>query len=181
MTHQPNKDRQSGSISGSPGIGALLINGHIPDGGRVGAPLSFGQRGIVELIEPTPIFFKHENVPIAISGLWIAFDERVRGNWFRARITFVEERSERDWHLGLSSSHYLIGNADCLVVKCTGTEIWMEGYGGSDEVDVICGIRIDGRGGNVSVPQTGGLKRHKTIQASELTYCHPTAGSSLRK
>ena len=120
-------------------------------------------------------------MPIAISGLWIALDERVRGNWFRARITLIEEGSERDWHLRLSSSHYLIGNADCLVVERACPKIWVESYGGSDEVDVICGIRIDRRGGNVSVPQTGGLKRHKTIQAGELTYRHPAARSSLRK
>src|SRR5437660_3411533 len=181
MTHQPNKDRQSGRISGSPSIGALFVNGHIPDGGRVGAPFSFSQRGIVELIEPTAIFFEHENVPIAISGFWITFDERVGRNWLGARITFIEESSKGDWHLGLSSSHYLIGNADCLIVKCAGAEIRMEGYGRANEVDVICGFRVDRRRGNVSIPQTGGLKRHKTIQAGELTDRHPAATSSLRK
>src|SRR5207253_8352750 len=122
IPNQSHKNRQPGGISGSPGVGTLLINGHVPYGGRIRAPLSFSQRGIVELIEPTAIFFEHQHMAIAISGLWITLDQRVRGNWFRARITLIEEGSERDWHLRLSSGHYLIGNADCLIVKCPGTE-----------------------------------------------------------
>src|SRR5437868_7856209 len=118
---------------------------------------------------------------VAIARLGIALDERVRRNWFRSRITFVEESSKRDRHLGLSSSHNLIGNADCLIVKSTCTEVWMEGDGWSNEVDVVRRIGIDRCSGNVSVPQTGGLKWHKTVKAGELTDRHPTASSSLRK
>src|SRR6202041_172043 len=53
---KPDKDRQSRRVSRSPGIGPLLVDGHIPNGGRVGAPIPVFQPGFIKFISQQPCF-----------------------------------------------------------------------------------------------------------------------------
>ena len=181
IARKPNKNRQSGGIGRCPGVGALLVNGHVPDGRRVGAPFPALHCGIVKLIEPAAIFFKHQHVTIAVTGLRVTFDERVGGNWLRAGIAFIRVGIERYRNFRLASRYNLIGNADRLVAIGASSKIGMERHGAPDVVDVIRRIRVDRRAGYVGVPQTSREERHKTVQTGELARCHAGAGPSLRK
>src|SRR5262249_19679753 len=49
----------------------------------------------------------------------------------------------------------------------------------ADEVDDVCRVRVDLRGGDVGVPEAGGWERHKPIQAGTLAEAHPGTGSGL--
>ena len=140
---QAHENGQSGGISRSPGVGALLVDGHIPDGYSVGTPLAVLQGGFIKLIQPAAIFLEHQHVAITVARLGIAFDERIGRNGFRAGIAFIEESSKSYWHLGLSSCHNLIRDPDGLVVEGPRPKVWVKCYGGSDEVDVIRRIWID--------------------------------------
>ena len=91
---------------------------------------------------------------VTVAGPRVTLNQRIGWNRLGPRITFIRKSSESYSHLGLRSSNHLIRNTNCLVVEGTGTEVRMQGDGGSDEVNDVAGIGIDWRGGNVGIPQT---------------------------
>src|SRR5436305_14052663 len=78
-------------------------------------------------------------------------------------------------------SNNLVGNSEGLVVKCPRPKIGMKNYSRTNEVNVVCRIRINRRGRNIGIPQVVGWKRHKAVEARELANGHSVASSGLRK
>src|SRR5712691_860453 len=113
---------------------------------------------------------------VAVAGFGIAFDERIGRNRLRTGIAFVGKRSQLDGNFGLRSWHYLIRNSDSLVPVSARSEVRVQGYRGSDQVDDIRRIWIDGGIGNIGVPQAAGEKRNKTVKTGPLADTYPAAG-----
>src|SRR5260221_9799815 len=152
VANEAGKNGQAGGVGGRPRVGPLFVRSHIPNRGRVGAPLSILQGGVVQLIQPAAVFLEDEHVTISVARLGIALDERIRWNGFGPGIAFIKKRSESDRHFGLCTIDNLIRNADCLVLYHARTEIGVEGYGGSNEINDVRRVGIDWRGGDIGVP-----------------------------
>src|SRR5215472_3660955 len=145
MTRQANKYRQARGIRRSPGIRMLLVDCQIPDGCGVCAPrATLRDCAMKEFVEPAPVFFKHQHVPVAVAGLWITFYQGVARDGLRARITLAGIKPKRNVHLGLFTRYDLVRDANSLAVERPSAEIGMQCNGGTNEVDNVGRVRIYG-------------------------------------
>ena len=151
---ESGENRQTRRIGRRPRVGPLLVDGHVPDGGRISTPFPTLQCCFVEFVQPATVFFQYEDMAVTVAGLRVTLNQRIGWNRLGPRITFIRKSSESYSHLGLRPGNHLIRNTNCLVVEGTGTEVRMQGDGGSDEVNDVAGIGIDWRDGNVGIPQT---------------------------
>lgn len=101
---------------------------------------------------------------ITVARFGIAFDEGVGGIGSGPGSLSSANVPKAYRCFCLSSRYHLIGNTNRLVVKGASTEIGMERYGASDEVDVIRRSGIDRRAGYVGIRQTIGGERYKLFR-----------------
>ena len=113
VARQPHKNRKPGGVSGSPRIRPLFVDGHIPDGRRIGLPASvFLQIGFIQFVKPASVFFQHEHVAITVARLGITFDQGVRGYGHWPWIALVGVETINDGDLRLRPRHDLVRDAD---------------------------------------------------------------------
>ena len=182
VPRQAGKDRQARSICRGPGIGTLLVDGHVPRDGRIGAPASaLAEGGVVKLVEPATVFLEHQHMSVAVAGFGIALDQRIGRNRHGPGIALAGEGAERNVDLGLRARHHLVGNPDGLPLEDAGAKVRMQRDGRADEVDDVGGIEVHIRPRDVGVPQAARRERNEAVQVRSGADAHPAAGPALRK
>ncbi len=119
---------------------------------------------VIEFVEVAVVAIEYEDVAISVAGFGIAFDRGVRRDWHRSRITLAAVSGEADFHQRRGALDD-VWDADGLPSVESGAEIRMERRGRADEADVILGVGIDRRGGDVFIPETGRRKGHESVEA----------------
>src|SRR5947209_2298049 len=114
---------------------------------------------------------------MAISGsrVGIAFDQRIRGNACRPRITLVRIGTEVYDDSRLRCRFDLIGDADRGASILTRAEIGMEGCGGSNESNYVVGVGVDGSRRYIGVPKAIRGKWDEAIQTGAGSRAHGSA------
>ena len=120
-------------------------------------------------------------MPVSITGLGIAFDQRIRRNRHRPGIALIEKSSERHVDFGLCPRNDLVRDAEALVVERSGAKIGMKSDRRADKVNDVCRVRIHRRGRDIGVPETARGERNKSVEAGSSTQAHSAAGTALSK
>src|SRR5262249_26016439 len=110
---------------------------------------------------------------------WITFNQSVRRDWLRTRITLVGIQADRNVHLGLGARHDLIWDANALVVESPRAEVRMQRNRAANEIDNVGGVRVHRSCGDVRVPQAGTGEWNKSVQTGSLPQVHAAAGAAL--
>src|ERR1043166_7823224 len=113
---------------------------------------------------------------VAIARMRDALDGSVWRDGHGAGIAFVAVSREMNVYKGIAA-HDHVGNSHALAVIQSGAEIRMQWNGGSDEVDDGIGVGIDGRVGDVLVPQAVSGEGNKSVEIRLAASAHLVAGS----
>ena len=153
VANESREDGETGGVGAGPGVGALLVGEKIPDSAGTGVPGSGLGVGTVELVEEAVGVIENEDVAIAVAGVGVAFDIRGERDGHGAGIGLGGVGGVVDGDERLSGIDNGVGNADIGAVVEARTEVGMDAGGGADVRDDGGGVGVDGRGGNVFVPE----------------------------
>ena len=102
-----------------------------------------------------------------------AFNQRVRGDGHWTGIAFAAVSPQVDTHQFLIAVDHEKGNA----IRGIGTEIGMHVSAGADVgTDDGSGIGVDGRGGDIGIPEAAAVERQESTEAGVLTQRHLLTG-----
>src|SRR2546430_7914718 len=91
---ESGKNRQPRRIGRRPRVGPLLVDGHVPDGGRISTPFPTLQCCFVEFVQPATVFFQYEDMAVTVAGLMGTLNPRIGWNRLGPRITFIRQISQ---------------------------------------------------------------------------------------
>src|SRR2546430_13973028 len=95
---ESGKNRQPRRIGRRPRVGPLLVDGHVPDGGRISTPFPTLQCCFVEFVQPATVFFQYEDMAVTLAGPRVILNQRTGWDRVRAKITFLPQKPRSYTH-----------------------------------------------------------------------------------